>query len=84
MPRILITTDEIARLLLAGHVAEISGPIAEVVTISAVDKIYAVGCTGDGIDECPDADDLAETWLNRADPTAWAVEHIGKHELRRL
>jgi hypothetical protein len=84
MPRILIVTDENARLILAGHGDEIDGPMAEVVTMSSVDGIYAVSCTGDGIDECPDADDLAETWLNREDPTAWAIEHIRKHELRRF
>jgi hypothetical protein len=83
MPRILITDDTTAREAIGSAVVVTGQVITEVVTLSEVDGIYTIRCTGDGGDECPDADDLNETWLNRDDPIAWAVDHVGKHELRR-
>lgn len=80
--RVIVTSDENVRLILAGHGDEVDGAVVEVVELSILDQIYGVRCTGDTIDECPDTDDLAETWGNREDPITWAVEHVEKHEAR--
>jgi hypothetical protein len=81
MPRILIANDDNAGYAIEGA-RRWGRVVVEVVTLSILDEIYGVRCTGDGLDECPDADDLAETWLNRENSIAWAVEHVEKHERR--
>jgi hypothetical protein len=55
---------------------------AEVVTLSEVDGIYAISCTGDGIDECPGDIAPGDTWSNFEDCVMEAVRHIANHEDR--
>lgn len=54
----------------------------EIITVSEIDQIYRPSCTGDGSDECPDSDDLRETWADFTEMLLWAYEHIEKHEAR--
>lgn len=77
MARILITTDYL-------HQANPyeAGPVAEIVTVSELDGIYAVVCTGDGIDQCPGDIEPGDTWSNFEDCVMSAVRHIGNHEDR--
>jgi hypothetical protein len=55
---------------------------AEVVTLSEVDGIYAIICTGDGIDECPGDLEPGDTWSDFEDCLQFAIKHIGNHEAR--
>lgn len=55
---------------------------AEVVTLSDVDGIYAIACTGDGIDQCPDDIEPGDTWSNFQDCVQEAMSHIANHEDR--
>jgi hypothetical protein len=83
MPRILITTDEAADLLIDRNDLD-PQPIAEVVTLSEVDGIYAIRCTGDGGDECPGDIEPGDTWSSFENCMQEAVRHIGNHELQWL
>lgn len=78
MSRILITTDHIADAI----TRPASEPVAEIVTLSELDGIYAVACTGDGIDECPADLEPGDTWSNFRDCIESAIVHIGNHEAR--
>lgn len=80
MPRILIVPD--GALNLDGQYVSGYGPVAEVITLSEIDSIYAIRCTGDGTDECPPDIEPGDTWSNFGDCIAYAVNHIGRHEGR--
>lgn len=55
---------------------------AEVVTLSEVDGIYAIACTGDGIDQCPSGLEAGDTWSDFKDCIMFAILHIANHEAR--
>lgn len=78
MPRILIAADAIN---IEGQLLS-QGPVAEVVTLSEIDDIYAIHCTGDGIDECPPDIEPGDTWSSFEDCVQKAIRHIGNHEGR--
>lgn len=81
MPRILITDDATSGDLVR-HLT--NRPVAEVVTLSELDGIYGVHCTGDGIDECPGDIEPGDTWSSFEDCVREAVRHVNNHERRRL
>lgn len=64
--------------------AETPGPLvrAEVVTLSEDDGIYAVACSGDGIDECPSDLESGDTWGDLGACIQEAINHVANHERR--
>lgn len=81
MPRILIVADR------AGVVATTTmypnEPLhVEVITISEIDGIYTLRCTGDQIDACPSNVESGDTWSNFEDCVAEGLAHVGLHERR--
>jgi hypothetical protein len=76
MSRVLITTDENARLILAGYGDQVDGPIVEVVTISEIDGIHTLNCTGHDCGEIEPGD----TWSNLEDCIEFAQTHVARAE----
>jgi hypothetical protein len=79
VPRILILNSAgaefaVDRVSRRGHV------VAEVVTLSEIDGIYAIACTGDGRDQCPADLEAGDTWSNFEDCVQAAITHIHNHE----
>lgn len=72
MPRIIIDSD---RESLA-HLR------AEIVTLSEIDGIYTVVCSGDGRDQCPSDLEPGDTWSSLEDCIEAAVRHVASHEQR--
>lgn len=55
-----------------------------VVEISDVDGIYALRCTGDGVDQCPEDLEPGDTWSSLIDCIQDGVVHMGNHEKRGI
>jgi hypothetical protein len=80
MARILITTDTEGTQILNGHGVGVYA-IAEVVTLSEIDGIYTIACSGDG-DQCPADLEPGDTWSDFEVCVRDAVRHIVNHEAR--
>lgn len=58
----------------------------KVVTISEMDEIYALYCSGPAPEireECPPGLESGDTWSNFEDCVENAIVHIGNHEARQ-
>jgi hypothetical protein len=58
----------------------------KVVTISEMDGVYALYCSGSAPEireECPSDLESGDTWSNFEDCCQQAIVHIGNHEARR-
>lgn len=79
MPRILITASRAGTLarLIPHRLMHV-----EVVTLSEIDGIYVLRCTGDQIDECPGNIEDGDTWSDLAAAVNEAITHVALHEQR--
>ena len=80
MPRILITADR--RRIPAARRPEGAPLHVEVITLSDIDGIYTLRCTGDTIDECPGDIEAGDTWSDLRAAVEEAVTHVALHEQR--
>lgn len=56
--------------------------VVQVVTVSTLDQIFALHCSGDQIDQCPGDLEPGDTWSDFHAVMDAAVAHVEAHEAR--